>query len=75
MVLIDVNMPALDGTTLTSLLKMRNVESKFILVSALSRDELEGHRRKSGADGAFAKSESPTKLLQEIDRVLDLKVA
>jgi DNA-binding response OmpR family regulator len=67
-VLIDVNIPALSGDKLVSVIR-RNAESemmRLVLFSAADEDELRRRAREVGADGWLKKSFDATRLARDL---------
>jgi CheY-like chemotaxis protein len=72
LVLLDVNMPALNGDLVCRMLK-ESPQTKDVLValySSMPEDELQQLAAKSGADGYIVKSNDVSLLSQQLDRLL-----
>jgi CheY-like chemotaxis protein len=71
-VLLDVMMPALNGERIASLLKSseRTKETKIILFSSKSEEELQAMTEQAGAIGAISKHERPDSFVQRFERLL-----
>lgn len=74
LVLLDVMMPGLDGTTIAQLVRGDPELTGTILVlhSALPEMKLEELARLSGADGFISKTDGPKRLCAEVSRRLSL---
>lgn len=69
LVLLDINMPVVDGTSVYTLLKTQYPDIRIIVTSVYSLDEQK--KQIEEADDYFDKSDSISNLLQKIDRVLE----
>lgn len=72
LVLLDVNMPALNGDLVCRMLK-ESPQTKDVLValySSMPEDELQQLAIKSGADGYIIKSNDANALSEQLDRLL-----
>jgi len=68
LILLDINMPGIDGSTLYKVTKMLHSQVKVIVSSVYSVEEQK--RRISGATDYFDKSEGNKVLLEKIKKVL-----
>jgi DNA-binding response OmpR family regulator len=72
LVILDINMPGLDGTRISELVrKTRGMEHTRVLFhSSLDQSQLEPLVREHGADGGLAKSASRNEFLSEVERLM-----
>ena len=71
LVLCDVNMPGVDGATLSRLLKRSASRTLVVLCSAMPIDELVAHVARSGADGYVHKAYPPARIARTINGLID----
>lgn len=72
MVLLDVNMPALNGDTVCRMLKQHSETSSIAvaLYSSMPEDQLATLAAECGADGFVCKTEDVTALVKQIENIL-----
>lgn len=72
LLILDLNMPGLEGTRIHELLKKRNDLSriKVLLLSSTEADELERIANENGFDGALHKSASRAQLVEAIHSLI-----
>lgn len=70
-VLMDIDMPTLDGIAVTEILRRELPETKVILLSGLSFKRLISRILQSGARGFLSKEASPAELLRAVETVAD----
>lgn len=68
-VLMDINMPYINGVEATKLIKKKHPEVKVLIQTAFDNDELVFGSLKAGAEGYLLKSASPAQILKAIDDV------
>ena len=73
LIFLDVMMPKLDGIAVCRALKANQATAhvKVVMLTALAQPGDIQKAEAAGADGYFTKPYSPTKLLQEIEQMLD----
>ncbi len=69
-VIMDINMPVLNGLEATKLIKQQKPFVKVIVVSMLSDASIVSKMMKAGADAFINKDTGKTELLKAIDKVL-----
>jgi DNA-binding NarL/FixJ family response regulator len=68
-VLMDINMPYINGVEATKLIKKKHPEVKVLIQTAFDNDELVFGSLKAGAEGYLLKSSSQAQILKAIDDV------
>jgi CheY-like chemotaxis protein len=68
LVLMDLNMPGLDGWMAISLIRARRPDLPFLLITSGSDPELEGRARAAGASGFLKKPIHADALRQAVER-------
>ncbi len=71
MLVSDVQMPGMPGTTVCKLLKLTMPELKIILFSNIDERELENSAREAGADAWMSKNAKPADWIVKIKEVMD----
>jgi len=66
LILLDVEMPEINGHELASRIKQRGVRAPIVIISANSEKEDIEKAEKAGADGFLAKPFRPNQLLEKI---------
>ena len=69
-IIMDINMPVLNGLEATKLIKKEKLHVKIIVVSMLSDASIVNKMLKAGADGFINKDTGKTELLKAIDKVM-----
>ena len=71
-ILLDINMPALDGTDLAQLLKRRRAtkDLAIFLFSSMDPEQLDRRLNDTGADGAIQKTGDSSRFLSEFEALL-----
>lgn len=69
-VIMDINMPVLNGLEATKLIKQEKPSVKVIVVSMLSDASIVSKMMKAGADAFINKDTGKTELLKAIDKVM-----
>lgn len=71
-ILLDINMPALDGTDLAQLLKRRRATKNLaiILFSSMDSQQLDRRLSDTGADGAIQKTGDAARFLSEFESLI-----
>ncbi len=69
-VIMDINMPVLNGLEATKLIKQEKPHVKVIVVSMLSDASIVSKMMKAGADAFINKDTGKTELLKAIDKVM-----
>jgi DNA-binding response OmpR family regulator len=75
LLLLDANMPTLDGKTICALVKRHLPKLPIALFSSLSAPELEALVRQCGADGYIVKSGDYVRVAQDIRAIIAKKAA
>jgi len=70
-IIMDINMPILNGLEATSLIKKEKPEIKIIVVSMLSDAAIVSKMMKAGADAFINKDTGKSELLKAIDKVMN----
>lgn len=70
-VIMDINMPVLNGIEATKLIKQQKPDVKIIVVSMLSDAAIVSKMMKAGADAFIDKDTGKTELLKAIDKVME----
>lgn len=72
LLILDLNMPGLEGTRILELLKKRNDlnRTKVLLLSSTEEDELKRIAAENGFDGALHKSASRAQLVEAIRELM-----
>ncbi len=70
LILLDVNMPALNGGRLCVMLKKHMSNMRIVFYSGMSSKELAETSKNSGADGFIEKSQDPATFVRDVKRFL-----
>ncbi|MEO7263296.1 MAG: response regulator transcription factor [Ferruginibacter sp.] len=70
-VLMDINMPLLNGMDATKIIKQQNPEVKIIIISMLSDTPVVIKLLKAGADGFILKNTGREEMLRAIEKVMN----
>jgi DNA-binding NarL/FixJ family response regulator len=72
LLILDLNMPGLEGTRIHELLKKRNdlSQTKVLLLSSTEANELTRIANENGFDGALHKSASRAQLVEAIQKLI-----
>jgi DNA-binding NarL/FixJ family response regulator len=70
-VLMDIQMPEMDGLEATALIKAKHPQIKVIMLTVLDDDDNVFNAIKAGADGYLLKETNPEELYNGIKQVLD----
>lgn len=68
--LMDVQMPEMDGIALTNIIKEKYPEIKILMLSVFDSDDMVFRAILAGASGYILKEEPPIKILEAIENVL-----
>jgi DNA-binding NarL/FixJ family response regulator len=68
-VLMDINMPGINGVQATTLIKTIRPETRIIIQTVFDDDENIFNSLKAGAEGYLLKSASPEKIIKSIEEV------
>lgn len=71
LVLLDIQMPIVNGFEVCKILKSNNPHTKILIISQLNTKEAIHHVMECGANGFFSKSSSPLLLETAINRVIN----
>lgn len=71
LILMDIQMPEMDGIRATELIKNRYPQIKIVMLTVFDDDENIFNAIKAGADGYLLKETTPTKLQNGILQVMD----
>ena len=69
-ILMDVQMPEMDGITATSKVKEKYPDIKIVMLSVFDEDDKVFQSILAGASGYILKEESPIKILEAVENVL-----
>jgi CheY-like chemotaxis protein len=70
LVVMDLNLPGLDGWMAMSLIRARRPDLPFLICTSLTDPELEGRARTAGAAGFLRKPVTAESLRRAVDRAL-----
>jgi DNA-binding NarL/FixJ family response regulator len=70
-VLMDIDMPVLDGIRATALLKASLPDTKILMLTIFDRDDKLFEAIKAGASGYLLKDELPARIVTAIEEVID----
>ena len=70
-VLMDIEMPVLDGIAATAQIRQRWPQIKVLMLTVFDRDDKLFEAIKAGASGYLLKDERPARIVQAIDEVLN----
>lgn len=70
-ILMDIEMPIMNGIEATREIKKRNPAQKIIMLTVLDRDDKIFEAIKAGASGYLLKDEKPTRILKSIEELMD----
>ncbi len=70
-VLMDIDMPVLDGIRAAALLKARHPDTKILMLTIFDRDDKLFEAIKAGASGYLLKDELPARIVSAIEEVVD----
>ncbi|WP_337043568.1 response regulator transcription factor [Emticicia sp. 17c] len=70
-ILMDIEMPVMDGIEATREIKHKNPLQKIIMLTVLDRDDKIFEAIKAGASGYLLKDEKPSKILKSIEELMD----
>lgn len=70
-ILMDIEMPIMDGIEATREIKGRNPAQKIMMLTVLDREDKIFEAIKAGASGYLLKDEKPGKILQSIEELMD----
>ncbi|MBA4851514.1 response regulator transcription factor [Emticicia sp. BO119] len=70
-ILMDIEMPVMDGIEATWEIKKRNPSQKIMMLTVLDRDDKIFEAIKAGASGYLLKDEKPTRILKSIEELMD----
>lgn len=71
LLIIDVNMPDIDGLSLLELLRDRGVAAPAIIITGLGDDDLRERAARAGAADFFDKPVDPRALVRSVLRLID----
>jgi FixJ family two-component response regulator len=71
LLIIDVNMPDIDGLSLLELLRDRGVAAPAIIITGLGDDDLRERAARAGAADFFDKPVDPRALMRSVLRLID----
>ncbi len=69
-IIMDINIPIIDGIQATKIIKGRHPEIKILIFSAIEEPETVISAIKAGADGYIFKTDNPNELLNAIEKVM-----
>ncbi|MFN3848608.1 MAG: response regulator [Spirosomataceae bacterium] len=70
-ILMDIEMPAMDGIEATREIKRRNPNQKIMMLTVLDREDKIFDAIKAGASGYLLKDEKPSKILSCIEELME----
>ncbi|RYU92815.1 response regulator [Emticicia agri] len=70
-ILMDIEMPVMDGIEATREIKRRNPSQKIMMLTVLDRDDKIFEAIQAGASGYLLKDEKPTRILKSIEELMD----
>ncbi|MFD2522053.1 response regulator [Emticicia soli] len=70
-ILMDIEMPEMDGIKATLEIKKKNPLQKIMMLTVLDRDDKIFEAIKAGASGYLLKDEKPSKILRSIEELMD----
>lgn len=70
-ILMDIEMPLMDGIEATREIKKRNPSQKIMMLTVLDREDKIFEAIKAGASGYLLKDEKPGKILKSIEELMD----
>lgn len=70
-ILMDIEMPEMDGIQATLEIKSRNPEQKIMMLTVLDREDKIFEAIKAGATGYLLKDEKPSRILACIEELMD----
>lgn len=70
-ILMDIEMPAMDGIEATREIKRRNPNQKIMMLTVLDREDKIFDAIKAGASGYLLKDEKPSRILACIEELID----
>lgn len=70
-VLMDIEMPGIDGIEATALLRAKLPDTKVLMLTVFDREDKIFEAIKAGASGYLLKDERPSRIVQAIEEVLD----
>ena len=71
LILMDVQMPEMDGITATKEVKARYPDIKILMLSVFDEDKKVFYSILAGASGYILKEETPVRILEAVENVLD----
>jgi DNA-binding NarL/FixJ family response regulator len=70
-ILMDIEMPAMNGIEATREIKRRNLQQKIMMLTVLDREDKIFEAIKAGATGYLLKDEKPSRILACIEELMD----
>lgn len=70
-ILMDIEMPGMDGIEATALLRVRLPAVKVLMLTVFDREDKIFDAIKAGASGYLLKDERPSRIVQAIEEILD----
>lgn len=70
-ILMDIEMPAMNGIEATREIKRRNPSQKIMMLTVLDREDKIFEAIKAGATGYLLKDEKPSRILASIEEMMD----